>query len=110
MAKKRLAPQIHQLYLGEDRIVSIDCSGGLDAGEALAGTPVVTEVTGALTISQEQVSSVDLVINGAEVPAGYAVQFSVDRNQASAAARTIDVSVLTTSGQTVTGAVRLECV
>jgi len=107
---KRKAPQWHKLYSGGVRNVAIDFSGLLDAGESLSGTPSVTDSSGLLSISGEQVSSVALVINRVTVAAGLAVSFTVDRNSAPRGRYDIDVSVSTDAGQTIPGTIVIECV
>jgi len=55
----------------------------LDDGESLTGTPTVTEMTTSdLTISNESVSTAELVISGSRVPAGKAAQFKALGQQA----------------------------
>lgn len=73
-----LAPQIQCKDENEQRNVSVSFMGKLEVGELLTGAPTVIEVgTSDLTIGNEQVSTVELNLNGKKVPAGGAVQFSV---------------------------------
>ena len=73
------APQIHPISRLEKRIVSVDCTGNLDGDAVIVSTPDVEEVgTSHLTIDDVQVSTEVLLINGRLVPAGKAVQFTVD--------------------------------
>jgi hypothetical protein len=110
MAKKRLAPQERELYRGDERILGVDCSGVLDAGETLVGTPTVTDESGQLAISQEQVNTTEVVINELKVPIGRAVLFMVERGAAPDGNYELDLLVTTSAGQTIPGAVKVICV
>lgn len=70
------APQTGQIKLGEVRNIAVSFVGVLDAGENLTGTPTIAAVTG-LAFASIGVSSAELTINGAAVPAARAVQFKV---------------------------------
>lgn len=105
---KRLAPQCGELYPSEVRAVAVDFSGVLDEGETLAAVLSISEVSGDLGLSGQQVSSAPLTINGVVVPAGMAVQFMVDHNGATQGQRLVDIECSTSAGQEVTGSVSLK--
>lgn len=106
------APQIHPISRREIRIVSVDCQGNLDSGETITGAPTVTEIgTSHLSITDVQVSTTALVINGATVPAGQAILFRVDATGLSVRHRWVyGIALLfdTSAGERVEGAVRLK--
>jgi len=108
----RVAPQTHDLYEGGVRNVSVDFSPLLDAGENLSGSPTITNAAAnpaTLSISNEQISSTELTINGVAVPAARAVLFRVTRGAAAEGQYDIDILVSTTGGQTLPGTVRINC-
>lgn len=97
--------------LGSPRNMTMVFSGQLDAGETLTGTPVTYEHgTSDLSFSSHQVSSTALTINGVSVPAGEAVQFSVNAsNGVIGTPYVIDVVCGTSAGQTVAGTAVITC-
>lgn len=94
------APQINEMSVSEERIVSVSFSGKLSAGELLTGTPVVTDCDPQspehLTFSNQAVNVAALTINGESVPIGEAVQFKVTGVVANTK-YTIKISCATTS-------------
>lgn len=90
----------------ETRLVSIDFTDKLDAGELLTGTVTVTVSPTGPTVSNAAVSTAALTINGRTVIIGQAVQFKITGVTA-AATYTCTASVATNSSpaETVTGAV-----
>lgn len=71
-------PRRHELIVGEIRLVSVDMRGKLDEGELLDGVPAIIEMdTTDLSISNQGVSTEELVINKLSVPIGQAIQFKV---------------------------------
>jgi len=101
---------INEASPDEHRISSVDFSGKLDTGEVLTGSPTVTEVTTTdLVITNAQVSSAILVINGTSVPVGEAIQFKVDYAGATIRKKYIVKIVCgTDAGQTVAGQVYVD--
>ena len=97
------AQPTHYASQDEHRISSIDFRGKLDSGEVLTGTPTVTEVTTTdLVISNPQVSTGILTINGVDVPIGEAIQFNVDYAGGTATKKyTVKIVCDTDAGQTV---------
>jgi len=72
------ANEIRHKHASETRTISIDYSDKLDSGEALTGTPTVSEVSSSdLTLSGAQLNSGELTINGETVAANKAVQCQV---------------------------------
>ena len=72
------ANEIRHKHASETRTISIDYTDKLDSGEALTGTPSVSEVTTSdLTITSPQLNSGELTINGSTVAAAKAVQCQV---------------------------------
>ena len=72
------APQRHTKCVSEKINVAVDCSGILDVGELLTGTPIVEEVgTNDLTLDDKALNTAVLTVNGEGVAVGQAVQFSV---------------------------------
>lgn len=104
---RRLAPQEHALYPGEVRNVAIDFSGLLDDGETLSSVTQAEESTSTLVVSSEQINAAEVVINGASVPIGHAVQLRVDHNNAAAEQYVVDIECLTSASQEVVGSVIL---
>src|SRR4030095_12358745 len=73
-----ISNQRYSKTVSEVRNVSVDMRGKLDTNELCTGTPTITEFdTADLTLANAQVSTAILSINGSNVPAGQAVQFSV---------------------------------
>ena len=73
-----MAPQTPYQSVNEDRFHAVSFVGKLDSGELLTGTPIITEVGSAdLTITNKAVNTSPLVINGATVATGMALQFKV---------------------------------
>lgn len=104
------APQRHKKTVSEVRRVSVDMSALLDSGEALSGTPTVVElVTSDLTLGSKVVTSGAVTINGVSVPAGEAVQFTVEGGTADEE-YSIRITCGTDASQTVIARVRLDVV
>lgn len=77
---KNVAPEVHELAVGETRNGAYSFKGELDSGELLTGTPLVidNDATGDLTITNKAVNTKALVIsNDQNVLVGQAVQYSV---------------------------------
>lgn len=99
-----LAEQIHDISTDEVRNVSVDMTALLDDGEVLTGIPTI-ECSAALTITNEQRNGTAITVNGTEVAANCAVQFTV---AASEPGRYILEVVCSTDGsQTVEGRIIL---
>jgi len=106
------APQIHSKRTGETRLVSVDYTDKLDAGELLTGTPTIVEVTTSdLTLANKVVNTAALTIRNRTVIIGQAVQFSVAGGQ-DGAAYTIQITVTTDSSpaQTLVDQIRLNAI
>jgi hypothetical protein len=72
------APQIRSKTESEVRNVAVDMRGKLDTGELLTGTPtVIEEDTANLTITNQAINVLPIVIMGQTVPIAQAVQFKV---------------------------------
>lgn len=100
------APQRPTAVVGEGRLFAVSFDGKLDSGEALTGTPTVTEVTTSdLTIANKAVSTSDLTINHKTVTTGRAVQFLVSGHLVANSPYTVRISCATDSSpaQTVKG-------
>lgn len=112
MPAKRYAKETYDLHDNDVRIMSVDFTGLLDSGDTLTGTPTVAEDadTPSLVITQAQVSTTALFIKRQTVPAGRAVLFKADRNDAAAGDYEIDILVSTVAGQTLPATVRVTCV
>lgn len=107
----KILPGIRNVSNGTTDIVAIDESFELDPGEALSGTPTVTEVdTSDLTISQKTLNSTELTINGNTVAANCAVLFKIAGQKAGTLYH-IKYTVNTTnvSGRSLSWIVRLQC-
>lgn len=103
------APQIRRVHVDESRIVSVDFSGKLDSGELLTGTPTVAEdSTSDFSVTNAQVSTTALTINGSSVAAGMAVQFQVDAVSGVSGLRVLDITVETDAGQTLVGRITID--
>ena len=104
------APQLHRISTSERRTISVDFSGSLDDGDTLTGTPTVT-ADDALTITNEQVSTGTLVLNGVSLSAGLAVQFKVDASGATAGSTyTLTIVCNTTSGDETEGRIDIKVI
>lgn len=100
------ARQVHQITTSMVRIVSSDFIGQLDSGELLSGTPSVTApVAAGLTLTQKQVNSTAITVNGVSCAAGQAVQFKADATSANAGTYVLDITCGTDAGQTLHGQV-----
>jgi len=106
------APQVHPISRLEKRIVSIDCRGNLEGSSTISGAPSVVEVSTAhLTIADIQVSTTSLMINDQTVPAGKAIQFTVDARGPSVKrlwAYAIQVTFDSNTGERIAGGIRLK--
>ena len=72
------ANEIRHKHASETRTISIAYTDKLDSGEALTGTPTVSEISSSdLTLSGAQINSGELTINGETVAANNAVQCQV---------------------------------
>lgn len=89
---------VGRMTTDEVRIISIDMSGKLDTGELLTGTPTI-EADAALTITGETVNGSSIVVNGATLAAGKAVQFKV--TPSTSGRYVIDTICTTDAGQTI---------
>lgn len=94
------------------RNAAIDCTGVLDSGESLSGTPTVEEVTTSdLTISNSAISTAELVINDKPIASGKAVQFKVSGGAANTTYEIkITMSTDATPAQTIIMRVKLDVV
>lgn len=73
------APQKQPISRLEKRICSVDCSGNLDGIATIVGAPSVDEVgTSHLALTDVQVNTTAVTINGRIVPPGKAVLFACD--------------------------------
>jgi hypothetical protein len=98
------APQVHAISTDEARNVSVDMSSMLDAGETITGAPSI-ECSADLTITNQQYNSAAIDINGEEVAAGHAVQFTVE--SAVPGRYTVEILASTSEGQEIEGRIRL---
>lgn len=71
-----LAEQVHNISTDEVRNVSVDMSALLEDDEVLTGIPGV-ECSADLTVTNQQRNGAAITINGAEVAANKAVQFTI---------------------------------
>ena len=71
-----VASQIREKTTDETVNVSVDCTGWLDDGELLTGTPTIPVVAG-ITISNNVINTAAKTINGVSVAIAKAIQFSV---------------------------------
>ncbi len=95
------APQLPTAAVGATRLHSVDCTGHLDSGELMTGTPTITEVdTSDLTITNKVVSTAALVIDTKTVAAGKAVQFKVSGMLVANSPYSIKIIAATDAGQT----------
>ena len=91
-----------KLSVGDTDIAAIDLTDYLDSGETFTGTPTVVEITTTdLTITNKQVNTAALTLNGRTVAIGAAIQFKIS-GQLAARSYTIQVTGSTTSGRTLT--------
>ena len=81
MTGTNTAPQVLHKTPDEDRLVSVDFGGKLDAGETLTGVPTapvdhtIPASATTLTTANVAINTTELIINGRTVPIGEAVQF-----------------------------------
>lgn len=106
---KRLARETREIYPGAIRNLAADFSGLLDAGETLSSVISVTPPSGAPVASAGQVNSSDMRINGAEVAAGKAVQFSITHAGEDAGVYEYDIIAVSSAGQRLPGSLRVDC-
>lgn len=101
--------QVNFLLVGETRNAAVSFDSWLGEDELLTGTPTVTASPSGLTISNAQVNTGTVVVNGLEVPIGHGVIFTVTGGS-SCTYYIITVTVSTTSSpsQTVIAKVRLQ--
>ncbi len=107
-----IAPQQQSKTVSEVRNVAVSFAGKLDSGEALTGTPNISEVDAAspqdLTFANIAVSTGALTINGETVAAGEAITFKVSGGTANKLYKIqIDCGTDATPAQTLYGVVRL---
>lgn len=111
MTMPEYAPQIHPISRKEVRSVAVDCQGNLEDDDVITGAPTATEVgTDHLDITDVQISTEALSINGANVPIGKAILFKVDARDPSVRHRwTYGISLVfdTAGGERVEGGVRV---
>ena len=105
---KRLAREIHKLYPGETRIISVGCSGLLDSGELLSSVVSITPAAGAPAASSGQVSASPLRISGELVVAGAALLFEAEHAGEDVGEYEYDIRVTTTAGQVISGTVVID--
>lgn len=104
---QHIAPQIYDIPAGATRNVAVDCRGQLDSGEVITGTPTVVASPTGPTIDNVKVSTAELTIKGASVPAGGAVQFRVSGLTAGVRYQfTITASTTSSPAQTLVGGCR----
>jgi hypothetical protein len=90
------------MAVGDDRPFAYSFVGTLDDGDTLTGTPTVAEqTTSDLTITNKAVSSTELTINSAAVPAAMAVQFNVSGQLLATGKYLIKITVTSVAGDTV---------
>lgn len=99
-----LAEQIHNISTDEVRNVSVDMSALLEDDEVLTGVPGV-ECSADLTVTNQQRNGAAITINGAEVAANKAVQFTIA--SATPGRFRLEVKCATDGGQTVEGTIIL---
>lgn len=91
-------------------MVAIDCSEWLDSGELLTGTPLVTEPTGDLTLTNKSINDATLsILDNTAVIAGQAVQFTV-AGQEAGTTYDITVTASTDAGRTYPFHIYLDCI
>lgn len=97
------------MLVGATDVLSVDCSGFLDAGETVTGTPTVVEVGSAqLTITNVQINGSAITIQGVSVPASHAVTFTADATSSAKGIYTLRINIPTTAGVTPGGLVKLQ--
>lgn len=106
------ATRTEQKTAGETRNISVRFAGVLDVGEALTGTPTISELdTTDLTISSKAISVAALTITGVSTPIGQAVQCAVSGGTAG---NTYDIQIVATTdstpAQTIYGNIKLKVV
>lgn len=110
MSASNTAPQIPSKPTTAVRNAAVSFVGQLDENELLTGTPTVTVLpaTGAPTIGSIVVSTATRTINGEQVPAGKAVQFTVTGGTANVKYTfTVTCGTNSTPAQTLVGYTRL---
>lgn len=93
---------------GETRNVAVAFGGVLDSGELLTGTPTITADSTAVTLSNKQVSTAALTVDGSTYSIGQVLQFTIAGGTTSSTPVTITMTVTTDStlaNQTVMGRV-----
>ena len=100
-----IAREIRSMSIEEVRNISLDMSALLDSGELLTGTPTI-QTDSSIDISNAQVNTGVVTINGASVAAGNAVQFTA--NASSAGIYRIEILCDTDAGQTIEGFLKLQ--
>lgn len=101
--------QVNFLLVGETRNAAVSFDAWLGLYETLVGTPTVTGYPSGLTITNAQVNTQVVEVNGLDVPVGNAVLFTVTGGT-SCTDYIITVTVTTNSSpaQTLIGKVRLQ--
>lgn len=69
--------QVNFLLVGETRNAGISFDNWLSSSEVLTGTPTVTASPSGLTLTNAQVNTEVVTINGLDVPIGHAVLVTV---------------------------------
>ena len=105
---KHYSPEIREKSVSEKRNVFVSFLNKLSENEVLIGPPVITDVIGDLTVSEESVNVASITINNVTNTAGMAVTFNVDGG---AAGTMYDISIScstsATPAQTLYGKIRL---
>jgi hypothetical protein len=96
------APQINAKTAAETRTVSVSFVSKLGEGETLSNTPTVSVSPAGPSVVAPIVSAQMLPINGAEVDAGEAVQFSISGG-AVGSTYTLDIVCPTSAGEILEG-------
>ena len=99
--------QSHSITTDEARNVAVDMGGFLSGAETLTGTPQ-TQALNALTITDVQINSSVLTVNGRQAEIGQAVLFKA--SSSNVGRYLIDVVCSTDAGQTVEGTITLSIV
>ena len=93
-----MSTTIHTITTEEVRNVLVDMSGPLETSELLTGTPDI-QADAALTISDIQINSAVVTINGSSVAIGKAVLFKV--TPSTSGRYSIEIVCGTDAGQTI---------
>ena len=101
------AAQSYDITTDEVRNIKVDMSDFLDEAETLFGPPLVQSLKGE-TITDAQVNSVTVIINGKAVPVGKAVLFKLSAKSTGCAKA--EVLCATTGGQTIEGVIAFDVV